>query len=263
MSFLYVRFKNGCIRPWQCPSDRLSVCPLVWVFQTFFYIHSVGGITCWVSVSSQLGHFDWCKSNSFFSCDQAALWMVQSICLHPSVRLSVCLSVTPFSLCFNHCIITKFWRVITIDTSDIHAKGQGQRPKDKVTEVMTLLSHFWTVNPQFVYGDEMMHKAWHCIEDVPYWFSMSTAKFQGHTAKKTQIGYFRTVTPVWIYQWLWNDAQCLKQHKRGALLNLKVIRQIWRSQGKKLPILTQIAYFRTVTPVWIQPWLWNDAQSLM
>ena len=44
--------------------------------------------------------------------------------------------------------------------------------------------------------------------------------FQGHTSnckvtrlKKssilTRIERFRTVTPVWIHQWLWNDAQCL------------------------------------------------------
>ena len=58
------------------------------------------------------------------SCDQAALWMVQSVC--PSVCLSVCLSVTPFWLCSHHLIITKFSGVITNDRSDVHAKGQGQ-----------------------------------------------------------------------------------------------------------------------------------------
>ena len=99
-------------------------------------------------------------------------------------------------------------------------------------------------------------------------FSRSSVKFQGHSAKKssilTQIGRFRTVTQVWIYQWLWNDAQSLKQHRGGALLIFKVICQISRSHGtKKLPSLTWIEHFRTVTPVWIHPWLWNDAQSLM
>ena len=34
----------------------------------------------------------------------------------------------------------------------------------------------------------------------------------------TQIGCFRTVTPVWIHQCLWNDTQGLKQHRRGVLL---------------------------------------------
>ena len=49
----------------------------------------------------------------------------------------------------------------------------------------------------------------------------------------TQIRRFRTVTPVWIHQWLRNDAQSLKWHGRGALLFLKVIRQILRSHGSK------------------------------
>ena len=62
-----------------------------------------------------------------FSCDQAALWMVHS------VSLCVCLSVTPFSLCSHHCIIMKFSGVITNDESDVHAKGQGQGSKVKVT----------------------------------------------------------------------------------------------------------------------------------
>ena len=49
----------------------------------------------------------------------------------------------------------------------------------------------------------------------------------------TQIGRFRTVTPVWIHWWLWNDAQSLKQHRRGALLFFKGICQISRSHGTK------------------------------
>ena len=142
----------------------------------------------------------------------------------------------------------------------------------------------------------MMHKAWSSIEEVPYCFSRSSFKFQGHTAPKivelkivefdpdwafpdcnsslntpmakkwctklevalkrcpivfqghpsnfkvtrlkklsnfTQIGRFRTLTQVWIHQWLQNDAQSLKQHWRGALLFFKVILQIPRSHGSK------------------------------
>ena len=56
-----------------------------------------------------------------FSCDQAALWMVQS------VRLSV----TPYWLCSHHRIIMKFSGVITSDRSDVHAKGQGQRSRSQ------------------------------------------------------------------------------------------------------------------------------------
>ena len=118
-----------------------------------------------------------------FSCDQAALWMVQSVC--PSVRPSVCPSVTPFWLGSYQRIIMKFSGVITNDKSDVHAKGQGQRSKVKVTEVTT------------------------------------------------QLNRFRTVTPVWIHIWWWNDAYSLMMLRRGALLFLKVIRRISRSHGSK------------------------------
>ena len=118
-----------------------------------------------------------------FSCDQAALWMIQSV--RPSVRPSVRLSVTPFWLCSHHPIIMKFSGVITSDKSDVHAKGQGQRSKVKVTEVTT------------------------------------------------QLNRFRTVTPVWIHIWWWDDAYSLIMLKRSALLFFKVIRQISRSHGSK------------------------------
>ena len=103
----------------------------------------------------------------------------------PSVRLSVCLSVTPFWLCSHHRIIMKFSEVITNGQSKVHAKGQGQRSKVKVTEVTT------------------------------------------------QLNRFRTVTPVWIHIWWWNDAYSLMLLRRGALLFFKVIRQIARSHGSK------------------------------
>ena len=64
-----------------------------------------------------------------------------------SVCLSVRLSVTPFWLCSHHCIIMKFSGVITTDQGNVHAKGQGQRSKVKVTEVATQLSRFRTVTP--------------------------------------------------------------------------------------------------------------------
>ena len=102
---------------------------------------------------------------------------------------------------------------------------------------------------------------------------------------------FRTVTPVWIHIWCWNDAHSFMLLRRGALLFFKVICQISRSHGskkhkawssiKEVPYcfwrssvkfqghtalktsnLTQIGRFRTVTPVWIHQWLWNDTPSL-
>ena len=70
-----------------------------------------------------------------------------------------------------------------------------------------------------------------------------------------QIGRFRTVTPVWIHQWLRNDVQSLKPI-RGALLFFKVICQISSSPGTQTPTLTQIGRIWTVTPHRIHWWLW-------
>ena len=91
----------------------------------------------------------------------------------------------PCWLCSHHRIIMKFSEVITNDQCKVHAKGQGQRSKVKVTKVTT------------------------------------------------QLNRFRTVTPVWIDIWWWNDAYSLMLLRRGALLFFKVIRQISRSHGSK------------------------------
>ena len=47
----------------------------------------------------------------------------------------------------------------------------------------------------------------------------------------TWIERFRTVTPVWIHWWIWNDAQSLMMYRRGGLLICKVIPPISRSHG--------------------------------
>ena len=83
-----------------------------------------------------------------------------------------------------------------------------------------------------------MSKAWCSIEEEPYCFPRSSVKFQSHkgTKKKlilTQIRRLWIVNLVWIHWWLWNDAQMLKQHRRGALSFFKVICQISRSHGTK------------------------------
>ena len=103
--------------------------------------------------------------------------------LYELLIMFVCPPATHFSLCSLHRIIMKFAGVITNDVGEVHAKGQGQRSKFKVT------------------------------------------KFN------TQLNRFRTVTPVWIHIWSWNDAQSLMLLRRGAPLFYKVNRQISRSHG--------------------------------
>ena len=135
----------------------------------------------WVKI---LGHTIVAIIKSFLAATkQLYEWYFLSVCL--SVCLSVRLSVTPFWLCSHHRIIMKFSGVITTDQGNVHAKGQGQRSKVKVTEVTT------------------------------------------------QLDRFRTVTPVWIHIWWWNDAYSLMLVRRGALLFFKVIRQISRPHSSK------------------------------
>ena len=112
------------------------------------------------------------------------------------------------------------------------------RSKVKVTEVMTPFSRFRTVTPVWIHIQWWNdYKAWCCLEDVSYCFLRSSVNFKVTWLKNssilTQIERFRTVIPVWIHQWLWNDAQSLRQHRRGALLFFKVIRQLSRSHRTK------------------------------
>ena len=108
-----------------------------------------------------------------FSCDQAALWMVQSVCP----------SITPFWLCSHHRIIMKFSGVITNDRSDVHAKGQGRRSRSQRSPPNFGVSGLY-LQFESTYDDEMIHIAWCCLGEVPYCFWRSSVKFQGHTALK-------------------------------------------------------------------------------
>ena len=63
--------------------------------------------------------------------------------------------------------------------------------------------------------------------------NFKVTRLKKNTLILNQIGRLRTVTTVWIQWWLWNDAQSLKQHRRGVLLFFKVIHQISRSHGTK------------------------------
>ena len=73
-----------------------------------------------------------------FSCDQAALWMVQS------VRPFICL----WHLFHYVPIIVLSWNFLPIT---VHTKGQGQRSKVKVVEVKTQLSRFRTITPVWIH----------------------------------------------------------------------------------------------------------------
>ena len=112
----------------------------------------------------------------------------------------------------------------------------------------------------------MMHKAWSSMEEVPYCFSRSSVKLQGHTALKNV-----EFDPNWAFpdcnsslnsptatKWCTKLEAVLKRCPivfQGHPSNFKVTR-LYKSSN-----LTQIGRFRAVTLVWIHQWLRN-AQSL-
>ena len=75
-----------------------------------------------------------------FSCDQEALWMIQSLPL--SVCPTACHALLiMFPSWYHHVILG----VMTIDKSYVHSKVQGKRSKVKVPEVKTQFSHLQRV----------------------------------------------------------------------------------------------------------------------
>ena len=74
--------------------------------------------------------------------------------------------------------------------------------RDKTSPILTQIGRFRTI------GRSQLSNP----SDLPC--SRSYIKFKVTWVKQssnlTQIGRFRTVTPVWIHQWLWNDAKSLQ-----------------------------------------------------
>ena len=57
-----------------------------------------------------------------------------------SVRPSVCHT---FFKCCSHRVVMKVSRVITINKSDVHTKGQGQGSKVRITEIKIIFASVW------------------------------------------------------------------------------------------------------------------------
>ena len=62
-------------------------------------------------------------------------------------------------------------------------QGHTAQKSSILTQIGRLrsITPVWSTN-----GYEMMHKAWSSIEEVPYCFSRSSVKFQGHTEQKNR-----------------------------------------------------------------------------
>ena len=160
-------------------------------------------------------------SNAILSCDQAALRTLLP------VRPSVCDTFFTMTLSSDPHHFQEFLPLTKwcpCQRSRSEAKGQGYRGQNKFYPNLAVCELY--LQFEFINGYEMMHKAWSSIEEVPYRFSRSSIKFRGQT----------------IFQ--------------DHLSSLKFV------QDKQSPILTRIGRFRTVNPVWIDQWLWNDTRSL-
>ena len=112
---------------------------------------------------------------------------------------------------------------------------------------------FFTMFPS-LYHHEIFRSYHQCQKWYPCKRSRSKVKV---TEVKTQFSRFRTITPVWIHVWWWNDAQSLILLRRGVVFFLMSSVKFF----KKSSILTHIGRFRSVTPVLIHQWLRNDAQA--
>ena len=82
------------------------------------------------------------------------------------------------------------------------------------------------------------------------------------TEVKTQFNRFQTVTPVWIHIWWWNDAQSLSIEEVPYCFSRSSVKLQGHTVQKICQFFTQIERFRIVTPVWIDRWISNNAQSL-
>ena len=143
-----------------------------------------------------------------FSCDEAVLGMVPFA--RPSARPSICRT---FSLFSSHRIIMKFSGVITIDRSDVHAKGEGHRGQFSPIQAF--------VDPNSSLNRQMATKL--CTQIEVLW-KMCIVAFQCHPLNfkatraristiLTRIGRFWTVPIFSIHRCLRNNAQSMKWHR--------------------------------------------------
>ena len=138
-------------------------------------------------------------------------WFSPFVC--PSVRPSVRHTfLTMFSSSYNHEIFRSYYqwqKWCPCKRSRSEVKGQGHRGHDPIQPFpdrnSSLNSHIamkWCIQ---------LDVAW---ERGPIVFQGHPSIFKVTRLKKssnlTQIGRFRTVTPVWIHQWLRNGAQSLE-----------------------------------------------------
>ena len=107
---------------------------------------------------------------------------------YPSVCLPVCLSVCPSHLFDYVPIILSSWNFQELSprtrvTAMQKVKVRGQRSRSQRSQPNLTVSGL-QLQFEFTCDDEMIHIASCCLGKVPYCFSKSSVKFQGHTTLK-------------------------------------------------------------------------------
>ena len=92
--------------------------------------------------------------------------------------------------------------------------GPSVRPSVRPSVCLSVCHTFLTMFPSS-YHHEIVSNYYQWQKWRPCKRSRSKVKV---TEVNTQLSRFRTVTPVWIHIWWWNDAQSLMLIRRGALL---------------------------------------------
>ena len=119
--------------------NTISIWPQTWTYRPeFCYKKYFNGDDVIDAVMIWSRSFYKLDKNILAATKQLNKWYFLSV--YPSVRLS-------HLFCSHHLIIMNFSAVITNDQGKVHAKGQGQKSKVKVTEVTTQLNRFGTVTP--------------------------------------------------------------------------------------------------------------------
>ena len=172
-----------------------------YVIKTCVTWHAISGTRYWGFVSPKL-HV------STYRNQQHCWWFHYIKCaIQTSVRHTF---LTMFPSSYHHEIFRSYyqwqkWRPC-----------KRSRSKVKVTEVTTQLNRFQTVTPvwihiwwwKYAYSLMMLRRG------ALLFFKVIRQIARSHGSKilsiLTQIGRFRTVTTVWIHQWLQNAAQSLK-----------------------------------------------------
>ena len=109
----------------------------------------------------------------------------------------------------------------------------------------------------------MLNKAWSSIEEVPYCLKLRpSSSTNGIFRQSVRLSVRLSVTPFWLC-----SHHRIIMKFSGVITNdqgkVHAKSQGQRSKVKVTEVTTQLNRFRTLTPVWIHIWWWNDAYSLM